>query len=86
MAEIRSHFDIVEMLLVDERRDCCAPSVPASLQIVVMALDVFRKYIDSHWVGIAPINPTQVIVSSVSRISADNASAVNSSPLSAHRN
>ena len=28
MAEIRSHFDIVETLLVDERRDCCAPSVP----------------------------------------------------------
>ena len=28
MAEIRSHFDIVETLLVNERRDSCAPSVP----------------------------------------------------------
>ena len=86
MAEIRSHFDIVETLLVDKRRDCCAPSVPANLQSVMTFMDVFRKYIDSRRVGIAPIKPTQVMVSSVSRISADNASAVNSSPLSAYKN
>lgn len=86
MAEIRSHFDIIKMPLVDERRDCCASSVSASLQIVVMVLDVFRKRINDRRVGIAPINPTQVMVSSVSRISADSASAVNSFLLSAHRN
>ena len=86
MAEVGSHFDIVEMLLINERRDCCAPSIPTNLQSVVTFLDIFRKQVDCRWVAIAPINPTQVMVSSVSRISADSASAVNSSPLSAHKN
>ena len=54
MAEVGSHFDIVEMLLIDERRDCCAPSIPTNLQTVVTFLDIFRKLVDSRWVAIAP--------------------------------
>ena len=54
MAEVRSHFDIVEMLLINERRDCCAPSVPTNLQTVVTFLDIFRKQVDCRWVAIAP--------------------------------
>ena len=63
MAEIGSHFDIVEMLLIDERRDCCAPSIPTNLQTVVTFLDIFCKQVNSRWVTIAPIKPTQVMVS-----------------------
>ena len=54
MAEVGSHFDIVEMLLIDERRDCCAPSIPTNLQSVVTFLDIFRKQVDCRWVAIAP--------------------------------
>lgn len=54
MAEVGSHFDIVEMLLINERRDCRAPSVPTNLQTVVTLLDIFRKQVDSRWVTIAP--------------------------------
>ena len=54
MAEVGSHFDIVEMLLIDERRDCCAPSIPTNLQTVVTFLDILRKQVDSRWVTIAP--------------------------------
>lgn len=54
MAEVGSHFDIVEMLLIDERRDCRAPSVPTNLQTVVTFLDIFRKQVNSCWVAIAP--------------------------------
>lgn len=54
MAEVGSHFDIVEMLLIDERRDCCAPSIPTNLQSVVTFLDIFRKQVNSRWVTIAP--------------------------------
>ena len=54
MAEVGSHFDIVEMLLIDERRDCRAPSIPTNLQSVVTFLDIFRKLVDSRWVTIAP--------------------------------
>ena len=53
MAEVGSHFDIVEMLLINERRDCCAPSVPTNLQTVVTFLDIFRKQVDCRWVTIA---------------------------------
>lgn len=53
MAEVGSHFDIVEMLLINERRDCCAPSIPTNLQTVVTFLDIFRKQVDSRWVPIA---------------------------------
>ena len=86
MAEVGSHFDIVEMLLINERRDCCAPSVPTNLQTVVTFLDIFCKQVNSRWVTIAPIKPTQVMVSFTPWISADSASAVNSSPLFAHKN
>ena len=54
MAEVGAHFDIVEMLLIDERRDCRAPSVPTNLQTVVTFLDIFRKQVDFRWVAIAP--------------------------------
>ena len=54
MAEVGVHFDIVKMLLIDERRDCCAPCVPTNLQTVVMFLDIFRKQVDCRWVAIAP--------------------------------
>ena len=57
MAEVGSHFDIVEMLLIDERRDCCAPSVPTNLQSVVTFLDIFRKQVDCRWVTIATHKP-----------------------------
>ena len=57
MAEVRSHFDIVEMLLINERRDCRAPSVPTNLQTVVTFLDIFRKQVDSRWVPIATHKP-----------------------------
>ena len=53
MAKVRSHFNIVEMLLIDERRDCRAPSVPTNLQSVVTFLDIFRKQVDCRWVTIA---------------------------------
>ena len=86
MAEVGAHFDIVEMLLIDERRDCRAPSVPTNLQTVVTFLDIFCKQVNSRWVTIAPIKPTQVMVSFAPWISADSASAVNSSPLFAHKN
>jgi len=54
MAEVGSHFDIVEMLLINERRDCRAPSVPTNLQTVVTFLDIFCKQVDCRWVTIAP--------------------------------
>ena len=57
MAEVGAHFDIVEMLLIDERRDCRAPSVPTNLQSVVTFLDMFRKQVDSRWVAIATHKP-----------------------------
>ena len=64
MAEVGAHFDIVEMLLINDRRDCCAPSVPTNLQTVVTFLDIFRKQVNSRWAIIAPpIKPTQVMVS-----------------------
>ena len=63
MAEVGSHFDIVEMLLINEQRDCRAPSIPTNLQTVVTFLDIFRKQVDCRWVTIAPIKPTQVMVS-----------------------
>lgn len=53
MAEVGAHFDIVEMLLIDERRDCRAPSVPTNLQTVVTFLEIFRKQVNSRWVAIA---------------------------------
>ena len=53
MAEVGSHFDIVEMLLIDERRDCRAPSIPTNLQTVVTFLDIFCKQVNSCWVTIA---------------------------------
>ena len=54
MTEVGAHFDIVEMLLIDERRDCCAPYIPTNLQTVVTFLDIFRKQVNSRWVTIAP--------------------------------
>ena len=54
MAKVGSHFDIVEMLLINERRYCRAPSVPTNLQTVVTFLDIFRKQVDCRWVAIAP--------------------------------
>ena len=57
MAEIRSHFDIIKMLLVDERRDCCAPSVPAYLKTCVITTDVLSESVDFSRVGIAPHKP-----------------------------
>ena len=54
MTEVGAHFDIVEMLLIDERRDCCAPCVPTNLQTVVTFLDIFCKQVNSRWVTIAP--------------------------------
>ena len=53
MAEVGSHFDIVEMLLIDERRDCRAPSIPTNLQTMVTFLDIFCKQVNSRWVAIA---------------------------------
>ena len=53
MAEVGAHFDIVEMLLNNERRDCRAPSVPTNLQTVVTFLDIFCKQVNSRWVAIA---------------------------------
>ena len=53
MAEVGSHFDIVEMLLINERRDCRAPSVPTNLQTVVTFFVIFRKQVDCRWVTIA---------------------------------
>ena len=87
MAKVGSHFDIVEMLLINERRYCRAPSVPTNLQTVVTFLDIFRKQVDCRWVRHRPpIKPTQVMVSFAPWISADSVSAVNSSPLFAHKN
>ena len=57
MAEVGTHFDIVEMLLIDERRDCRAPCVPTNLQSVVTLLDIFCKQVDSRWVTIATHKP-----------------------------
>ena len=57
MAEVGTHFDIVEMLLIDERRDCRAPCVPTNLQSVVTLLDIFRKQVNSRWVTIATHKP-----------------------------
>ena len=54
MAEVRAHFDIVEMLLINERRDCCAPSVPTNLQTMVTFLDIFCKQVNCRWGAIAP--------------------------------
>lgn len=54
MAKVGSHFDIVEMLLINERRDCRAPSIPTNLQTVVTFLDIFRKLVDCRWVTITP--------------------------------
>ena len=57
MAEVGSHFDIVEMLLIDERRDCRAPSIPTNLQTMVTFLDIFCKQVNSRWVAIATHKP-----------------------------
>ena len=54
MAEVGAHFDIVEMLLINERRDCCAPCIPTNLQTVVTFLNIFCKQVDCRWVAIAP--------------------------------
>ena len=53
MAEVGAHFDIVEMLLINERRNCCAPCVPTNLQSVVTFLDIFCKQVNCRWVAIA---------------------------------
>ena len=86
MAEVGTHFDIVEMLLIDERRDCRAPCVPTNLQSVVTLLDIFRKQVNSRWVTIATHKPHTGNGIFAPWISADSASAVNSSPLFAHKN
>lgn len=54
MAEIGTHFDIVETLLVDEWGDCCAPSVPANFQSFVVLSHVFSEPVDLSRVAIAP--------------------------------
>lgn len=54
VAEIGTHFDIVETLLVDEWGDCCAPSVPANFQSFVVLSHVFCEPVDLSWVAIAP--------------------------------
>lgn len=54
MAEVGSHFDIVEMLLINERRDCCAPSVPTNFQSFVVLSHVFSEPVNLSWVAIAP--------------------------------
>lgn len=54
MAEIGSHFDIIETLLVDEWRDCRAPSVPANFQSLMVLSHVFSEPVDFSWVAIAP--------------------------------
>ena len=53
MFEIRPYLDVVEVCLVDSRRDAYASTVPRHLVLRMLLVDILRQHIDPHWIVIA---------------------------------
>jgi len=54
MLEIGTHLDVVEVALVDCRRDAYTPAVPRHLVLRVLLMDVLRQHVHALGITITP--------------------------------
>ena len=53
MFDVRSHLDVIEVLLVDNRRNTDTSAIPCHMELGVILVDVLCQLVDSTRVGIA---------------------------------